>query len=159
MRHCKEQRAGLGLWYRDPLFVHPSWFGLMARKRLKKQNCCKVSKNYLSIPLEGRRKALKNMPSEHKIFQNGRIGGEDGDGQKTEEAMLLPEKNKNGPIQGLKRQCKRNTRCVVVAFMLFKVLMRHCKEQRAGLGLWYRDPLYLAIPHGLVSIRVFNSAV
>ncbi|GKE07611.1 hypothetical protein Tco_1399629 [Tanacetum coccineum] len=129
MTHCKEQRAGLGLWSRDPLFVHPSWFGLMARKRLKKQNCCKVSKNYLSIPLEGSRKALKgsrkalkNMPSEHQILQNGRIGGEDGDGQKTEEAMLLPEKNKIGPIQGLKRQCKRNTRCVVVAFMLFKVL-------------------------------------
>ncbi|GJV91853.1 ATP-dependent Clp protease proteolytic subunit 3, chloroplastic [Tanacetum coccineum] len=86
MTHCKEQRAGLGLWSRDPLFVHPSWFGLMARKRLKKQNCCKVSKNYLSIPLEGSRKALKNMPSEDKILQNGRIGGEDGDGQKTEEA-------------------------------------------------------------------------
>ncbi|GJV91852.1 hypothetical protein Tco_1539665 [Tanacetum coccineum] len=58
------------------------------------------------------------MPSEDKILQNGRIGGEDGDGQKTEEAMLLPEKNKIGPIQGLKRQCKRNTRCVVVAFMM-----------------------------------------
>ncbi|GKD61830.1 ATP-dependent Clp protease proteolytic subunit 3, chloroplastic, partial [Tanacetum coccineum] len=36
--------------------------------------------------VEGSRKALKNMPSEDKMLQNGRIGGEDGDGQKTEEA-------------------------------------------------------------------------
>nr|GEV09615.1 ATP-dependent Clp protease proteolytic subunit 3, chloroplastic [Tanacetum cinerariifolium] len=36
--------------------------------------------------VEGSRKALKNMPSEDKMLQNGRVGGIDGDEQKTEEA-------------------------------------------------------------------------